>query len=154
MESLVAITVLLIGVLGPLVLATRSISEGISTKNKVAASYLAQEGIELVLLKRELNVFDDWRDGLTPNASDTNKQVDCTTGCMIQDDGSTVTVVPCDAINCKINLGSGPQFERKIKIIEAPPLDRMISVTSEVTWVEKGVSKDYTLKTFLYKKNA
>ena len=55
-ESLVAISVLLIGVLGPLVLATRAISDGISTKNKVTASYLAQGELEAIRAMRDYNI--------------------------------------------------------------------------------------------------
>lgn len=48
-ETFVAITVLLIAVLGPLILLTRSISDGNYAKNQVTASFLAQEGLDLVV---------------------------------------------------------------------------------------------------------
>lgn len=51
-ESLVAITVLLIGVIGPLEIAARGIGDGIFARNQIAANYLAQEAIELVVNQR------------------------------------------------------------------------------------------------------
>ena len=42
-EALVAITILLLGVLGPLSAATRGITDGLVAKNKIVALGLAQE---------------------------------------------------------------------------------------------------------------
>lgn len=51
-EALVAITVLIIGVIGPLNIAARGIGDGIFARNQIAANYLAQEALELVLNRR------------------------------------------------------------------------------------------------------
>lgn len=53
-ESFVAITILLIAVLGPLTLISRSIAEGVFAKNQLVAFYLASEGIEQVIHKRNI----------------------------------------------------------------------------------------------------
>ena len=55
-EALVAITILLIGVLGPMAAATRGITDGLYAGNELVATYLAQEGIELVLAKVKFNL--------------------------------------------------------------------------------------------------
>lgn len=47
-EALVAITVLLIGVLGPMTAATRGITDGLYAGNQLVGTYLAQEGLELL----------------------------------------------------------------------------------------------------------
>jgi type II secretory pathway pseudopilin PulG len=46
-ESFVAITVLLIAILGPLMLITKAISDGNYAKNQVISYYLLQEGLDL-----------------------------------------------------------------------------------------------------------
>ncbi len=51
-ETLVAITVLLVGVLGPLSIAAQGIGDGIFARNQLAANYLAQEALEVVVNKR------------------------------------------------------------------------------------------------------
>lgn len=51
-EALVAITILIIGVIGPLQIAARGIGDGIFAANQIAANYLAQEAMELVVNKR------------------------------------------------------------------------------------------------------
>ncbi|MFA6416341.1 MAG: hypothetical protein WCW56_02540 [Candidatus Paceibacterota bacterium] len=48
-EAFVAITVLLIAVLGPLTLLTRAINDGNYAKNQVTSSFLLQEGLDLVV---------------------------------------------------------------------------------------------------------
>lgn len=52
-ETFVAITVLLISAIGPLSLLSKSISDGKFAQNQIIASYLAQEGLELVYGLRE-----------------------------------------------------------------------------------------------------
>ena len=58
-ESLVAITVLLIGVLGPMTAATRGITDGLFAKNQLIGTYLAQEGLELLSLRIDENNKSD-----------------------------------------------------------------------------------------------
>ena len=47
-ESLVAITILIIGVLGPMTAATRGITDGLYAQNQLIATHLGQEGLELL----------------------------------------------------------------------------------------------------------
>lgn len=54
-ETLVAVTILTLGIVGPLELAYRSISYTKLSQNQIVASYLAQEGVELVRHIRDTN---------------------------------------------------------------------------------------------------
>ena len=152
-ESLVAISVLLIGVLGPLVLATRAISDGISYKNKVTASYLAQGGLELLRSKRDINInsssvyWDNWDND---NNSNTNPCISAVGGCDIADNDSGVVITSCNVSPyCKITLDSGPTFTRSI-IISSGSGGHSVKVEVTITWSEKGVSKSYSLKSSLF----
>ncbi|MFA6254166.1 MAG: prepilin-type N-terminal cleavage/methylation domain-containing protein [Candidatus Paceibacterota bacterium] len=51
-ETFVAIVILLIVVLGPMSMLSKALAENNSLKNKMAAGYLSQEGIELMIALR------------------------------------------------------------------------------------------------------
>jgi len=57
-EAMVAITILLIGVIGPLSIASRGIADGLYASNQIAANYLAQEAIETVLWQRNNDAYN------------------------------------------------------------------------------------------------
>jgi len=56
-ESLVAISVLLISIAGPISLAQQSMSSARLTKNQIVAFYLAQDAIEFIRSKRDSNIL-------------------------------------------------------------------------------------------------
>ncbi len=66
-ETFVAITILLIAVLGPMSLFARAIRDGIYAKNQITAFYLAQEGLELAVNYKDSNVAAGfpWLSGLS-----------------------------------------------------------------------------------------
>ncbi len=68
LETLIAIAVLALAVIGPLTLASRSISAVSVSQNQIAAFYLGQEAIEYVRNKRDTNFLEgrDWLEGLSP----------------------------------------------------------------------------------------
>ncbi len=56
-EALVAIAILLIGVLGPLAAAVRGITDGMYARNQIIANFLAMEGMEKIINRRDSNVL-------------------------------------------------------------------------------------------------
>ena len=63
LETVVALAVILAAVVGPVSLITRGLVTFSFSKNKVIASNLAQEGLEIVRLVRENNVACDTQNG-------------------------------------------------------------------------------------------
>ena len=63
LETMVALSVILAAVVGPVSLITRGLLSFSISKNKVIAANLAQEGIELVRLVRENNIACDLLNG-------------------------------------------------------------------------------------------
>ncbi len=55
-ETFVAVLILIFAVIAPMGLLARAISDGNFAKNQVTAYFLAQEGVELVINKRDQNV--------------------------------------------------------------------------------------------------
>lgn len=83
-ETLVAITILMIGVIGPLNTAVRGISDGLFAANQIAANYLAQEAMESIIWKRNSNINplvenSEWYQGLADRScgSPGNNAVSC-----------------------------------------------------------------------------
>ncbi len=62
-EALVAITVLMIGVIGPLSLLANAITNANYAKNQITAFFLAQEGQELVINQRDQNILNGLNSG-------------------------------------------------------------------------------------------
>lgn len=66
-ETLVAITVLMIAIAGPLVVASKGLFGAVASKNQMIASHLAQESMEVVKNIRDNNIEGGggWLDGLS-----------------------------------------------------------------------------------------
>jgi len=71
-ETLVALALILMALVGPVSLITRGIYSFASSKSKVIAVNLAQEGVELVRLIRENNIACDSLNGGAPWAWNRN----------------------------------------------------------------------------------
>jgi type II secretory pathway pseudopilin PulG len=67
-ETFVAITILVFAIIGPLQLFSQSIVDSNYAKNQITGFYLAAEGLDLVINKKENNLRVDpakpWLDGL------------------------------------------------------------------------------------------
>lgn len=131
-ETFVAITILVIAVIGPLSLMIRGITDGNYAKNEVAAFYIAQEGLELVMNQRDANQFGisgaipiyegqeyPWLSGLNECIDDD--------GCRVSVADNDIEVEPCtrtaDDQICEpfvfSDVDAEPQteFVRQIRII-------------------------------------
>jgi len=57
-ETLVAITILTIGIAGPMTVATNAMNAGALARDKISAFHFAQEGVEYVRYVRDSNILD------------------------------------------------------------------------------------------------
>jgi prepilin-type N-terminal cleavage/methylation domain-containing protein len=155
-ETMVAISILMLAILGPLSIASSGLRNSLFAKDQVTAYYLAQEGIEYVRYIRDDNYLQssgNWLDGLE----------DCTGtyGCAIDTGkwfGSNNSVIRlCQLIGCSdYNIlykdfstkyythqtGGGntaTPFSRIVKVEETTD-EKEIKVTSTVTW-QSGVGQ-------------
>jgi prepilin-type N-terminal cleavage/methylation domain-containing protein len=78
LETLVAVTILTMVIIGPLTLAINSISAAMISQNQIIAFYLAQEAIEYIGNIRDSNFLqgNDWLDGLADCAGADGCYVD------------------------------------------------------------------------------
>lgn len=167
-ETFVAITILLIAVVGPLSLVAKSLSNSIFAQNQIASFYLGQEGLELVINKVAENEANNlsWLDGLE----------DCQLeeGCYIFWDTEEGTI---EASRCTGEGGcpfliqseeglfqyeddgfSGETiFKRIVKISdtndltingEEVPIDALVTVTMQ--WTNRDREQEFSVSTLIY----
>jgi prepilin-type N-terminal cleavage/methylation domain-containing protein len=171
METLVAITILLIGVLGPLTIAARGIADGLYAKNQLVANFLAQEALELIINQRDTNL--DWIDNNLGSLDNWDYAIrECyTQPCRVSPQatgqsgdpmvyqGSAESLVYCAGSGLYVESGSGscsledergPIFTRAITIDDLGVTPPQIKVTITMSWFNRSVPKDFTLVNYLY----
>lgn len=163
-EALVAITVMLLSIAGPMQIASDGIKNSIYARDQIVAFYIAQEGIEIVRSIRDENALNNasWLTNIPSPCTDASGG-----GCGI-DIQDTNSIDVTDFIDCAGNGGTacniyynpdgldvGGQrgiyghtaggggmptiFNRSIKVVAENPQESTINTT--VTWLSRGVTK-------------
>jgi Tfp pilus assembly protein PilV len=161
-EALVAITILLLGVLGPLSVATRGITDGMIAKNQIVALGLAQEGVELIRAKIDSNLNNSnlWLTGLDSclnSASPPTCRVLATSN---EYESCDLSAGTCDLRSGSNGIyvvtgGTGQIFSREIQVAVTPATSPLVSdveakITIKVGWWNKNQHRDVTLNTYVY----
>ncbi len=152
-EVLVSIFILLMSTVMPMVIYSKSIKNSIYASDQITATYLAQEGIELVKYKvsTEFNAGNIWF-GTLPNCSSGN----CT---IVIPDGAVCSAGICssklylnnNSLYTHSGIGGTPtKFSRTVKFNQTPSLTGAL-ISSTVTWKSEGDMKKVTLKEYLTK---
>ncbi len=153
LEVLVALFVITVGVGGVFSLVTQTLSFAANAQSQLTATYLAQEGIEIVRNIRDSNFLRihkgvtsaHWDDGLTGcESSSTGCEADYTSTSLLSQDRF---------LNIAQNFysylpGTQTAFKRKI-FIDAPSPD-VRNVTVQVSWQERGRTHQVSDATVLY----
>jgi hypothetical protein len=150
-ETLVAISVLMIGLAGALTLAQQSLSSAAHAKDQIVAYYLAQEGMELVRNKRDQNFVNggDWLSGLQPCLDSS--------GCLI--DSFDLDIFNCTGV-CSLlrhdqytgmygyNTGwAETTFRRTIKMSDVSQEEKLVTVT--IDWQTGRANKSFEVSEVL-----
>ena len=161
-EVLVAITILLLVIVGPMQIIARSINSTNFATEQVNAWFLAQEGLELAQKGRDDLVLQNFRYQINPPGGEDKPMeqfltryakcmgVNGACGLNIADGISEPSVVDCNLLsNCKLYMDTGDRssykhtfsavpslYTRVIKMERFPASGtvREIKVTSTVTW--------------------
>ncbi len=156
-ETLVAISVLLMAVVSPMVIYSQSITNTRYAGERITAYYLAQEAIELVKyrINTEFNKNEPWFYTLP----------DCNSGnCTISiPDGPVCFAGICDSTlylktdgSFYNNISNTPvsdpasKFKRTVKFADNPSENGAL-VSSTVTWKNAGVDKSVTIEEYMTK---
>ena len=166
-ETLVAITVLLLVIIGPITVAQKGIQSAYYANEQVTAVFLAQEAIEAMRDLRDsaaLVAYNTEPGGDTWDwASDLNSACSDASGCAYDVESDTFeSCTSPENNNCKLRIdsagkytygaGSDSPFTRKVYVKDLDA-DKM-SITVEVTWFTSifggGNTKLLKLETWLY----
>lgn len=157
LEVLVSIFLLTIGIGGIFVLVTQTMVSSQLTEARLEATYLAQEGIEIVRNFRDTNFLkiykgegSNWLEGLES----------CQNGC--EADFNDAGLAAFDDRFLKIDefynyeTGSNTSFKRKIIVSDLTDLNEdglwdRAKVLTEVSWQERGRAHKVSAQEFLYK---
>ncbi|MBU4351250.1 prepilin-type N-terminal cleavage/methylation domain-containing protein [Patescibacteria group bacterium] len=139
LEVLISLAILIVGVVGVFALIQQTISFLPLSEQRLAASYLTQEGIEIVRNLRDTNIVkgNAWNLGLTG----------CNAGCEA-DYASTSLVAWTNQYlldnNNFYGYSSGSQTLYKRKITIDTGTADVLKITVEVSWQEK--SRSHSIK--------
>ncbi len=157
-ETLVAVTILLISIVGPLQIASKGLFSAFYARDEITGFYLAQEGVEFVrnfrdntyITNRNSGTPYDWLSGLNLCFSTVNNGAGCKIDATIVNPAAAITA--CDSTllpdHCEklrydgtffSYAGSYPlsKYSRKIVITKSPNIqgtEDEAKITSTVTW--------------------
>ena len=160
-ETLVAISILVLSVTGAFAAAQKGLSSSTYSKNQIIAFYLADEGIEVIRNLRDqnalngLNSSSNWLTGIAQNGSDQcyfNKK------CTVDAVNNTLTQCPggFSSANCPILLQSpngfygytpgwtNTIFTREVGLTSISPDE--ISVLVHVTWQQGAITRQFDVR--------
>lgn len=158
LETLLTIFVITVGLIGGMTAILRTLNLSSFSSSNLIATYLAQEGIEIVRNIRDTN----WLEARTTTNSWDEGLTNCTAGCIADykhSYGPNLIDPNLPSFNEQfLNIdangfysyspGIQTTFKRKITI-QKPQPDRL-DVKVEVTWIEKGKSYTFSTQENLY----
>lgn len=133
-ETLIAIAILLVAVVGPISLIGDALHKLYYAKDQMIAINLAQEGIEVVRARRDSNMLDgvvDWDSGVTAGSYLV--------------DASLATITSTVGVQQPVYLSAG--FYKQGVVATATQFARLITITSVVAGRELKVVSTVTWKT-------
>lgn len=162
-ELIIVVFVLAIGILGVYSVYSQIISYTTISLSRLTASYLAQEGIEIVRNIRDTNWLEGesnpWDEGLTSCLAGCEADYFCTTVEEPAPDNpishncfkayGTGNFLKIDPTNGFYNYATGDntKFKREITIT---PIGNILKVSVTVSWQEKGKPYNITAQENLY----
>lgn len=158
-EALVAISILLISLMGPLTIAAKGLSAAIFARDQITAFYLTQEAVEFIRNKRDENTLNSryWLVGFGVSGNFP----DCTAvnGCRV--DIKNNNIDECSAGGCsplRYNEATGfysydvggsvTSFVRSVFVvpINADEVSDEVSIEVRIAWNTGIITRTFTVK--------
>lgn len=157
-ETFVAISVLLVSLVGPLSIAAKALQSAYYSRDEIAASYLANEAIEYVRAIRDQNYLSgnsSWLGGLDgtnggPNCIDNACTVD------FPHFNAAVCGGPCPALLIDSNdlynqqSGSAAIYTRTLNIRSVPGRPNEMDVQVTVSWRAGAIPRQFIIYEHLF----
>ena len=151
LEVTIAVFILVVGIGGAFTLISRTTSSFSDPVDDLTASYLTQEGVEIVRNIRDTNFLrvsngggGTWSDGLTGCGGGCEADY---TDIVLSPRGATLQQLLHDGTAYSYAAGSTTKFTREIRILENPP--NSLDVTVEVFWDDNSVTASTELHNWL-----
>jgi hypothetical protein len=150
LEAIFSISILIFTLTGSFALISRLLAFSPQIQSKLIASYLAQEGIEIVRNIRDTNWIQN-QSWLTNLSFTTSTRLDYLSSSQFPDPNCVIG--DNDPLNFNGNYytcraGTPTKFKRKITLTQIAPDE--IEVLVEVSWQEKGTIQKLRVKEHLY----
>lgn len=149
-ETLVAISVLLLAVTATLTITARSISFAGAAKDRVVTFFLTQEAVEFVKNKRDQNILEgsDWLSGLSACIDSTctvDVPNDNITGCV----GDCPLILQNSAGLYNHETGEQTFFRREVTVSEIiDNQEAMINVSTY--WKRNAIDRTFTIQSRMF----
>ncbi|HEY0011193.1 MAG TPA: prepilin-type N-terminal cleavage/methylation domain-containing protein [Candidatus Paceibacterota bacterium] len=165
-ETLVAITILVMAVVGPLYAVHRSVIASYTARDALIATALAQEGVEYIRSVRDTNYLSeqDWLTNLSPcvvNGSEGPSDYGCAVdpnpttpviqACASQGGGGCAKLKLDGASRYRIGAGTDTSFSRKVTITPVGSGGTEVELTVTVSWSTLRIPYTVTVREHLYK---
>jgi len=163
LEVILAITVLTLATGGSLVLISQTLSSVSQIQSRLIASYLLQEGMEIIKNIRDSNWLkgNDFDNGLDAGDWEIDYNGTALASCSFPCDyNNNLRFLKTDGGFYNYSEGQDSKFKRKITIsdkqdLDDPPDGKMdrFKISLEVFWKEKGETYSIKIQEFLYNWN-
>ncbi len=154
LEIGVSLLIISVGMLGVLSLIVQNIRADDVDRNRIIASQLAQEGLELVRNQRDYNWLseDNWiRDVAEEDSYTIDYQLDTYSGVDDISDPETLLYLNDDGFYVHDDEDNQPsRFRRIIKVEVVDEEAASTTVSSLVQWEDRGSTYQYVAETDLY----
>lgn len=159
-ETLVAITVIVTAIVGPLYAVQQSLSASRSAREQLVASSLAQEGVEFVRGVRDSNFLQNnaspgsrtWLGGFDGTTGSASTYANCITApCVVDSTQNTIsrTVTPLylssTGLYNQASSGTVTPYTRTVQLTAVSGSTTEMVVTVTVTWTTRGQSRNVTI---------
>lgn len=156
-ETLVAITILVAALAGPLVLTAQSLFASFVARDQMIASFLAQDAMEYIRHRRDNNILagNDIFQGLESCIDSNNPD-----GCKVETLLGNVTACgsPCAALRYDETEGSygydandSPTIFRRSVLISSLTGTEEYRVTVTVEWQTRSLNRQFQVEEVMYK---
>jgi len=159
-ETLVAITILVIAIVGPLYAVHRAVTASYTARDTLTATALAQEGMEFVRNARDTNYLtgqNNWLHGLSTcminGPSDHGCGPDMINGSLENCDESGCSPLRLDTSYRyrQGESGTPTRFTRRVTITTVPSSDiEVVEVVVQVSWTTLRIPYTFTVTEHLY----
>lgn len=156
LETLVAIAVLALALIGPMVLAHNTLQGSRATKEKITASYLAQDALEYLKAANDTNGSAGalWLTGLSACTGANGCTVDTTLAFAGAFAACSGTCAPLrfDSTNVYYGYNAGwaqTEYVRTARITTITSDEVKVTVT--ITWNEEGIPHTFSLVEYWYR---